>query len=113
MNNSGQNQLRLYVNNNKKMNLLLKSDKDKKIRNTARIKFVMNIPYNNKEVMMFDVKNGNTNSKDSDRRELKQIYNFNLFDYIGSVKSAPIPPRHNEIQVHPICDYKQDETYMA
>ena len=63
------------------MNLLLKSDKDKKIRNTARIKFVMNIPYNNKEVMMFDVKNGNTNSKDSDRRELKQIYNFNLFDY--------------------------------
>ena len=63
LNNPWWNQLRLYVNNNKKMKLLLKADKDKKIRNTARIKFVMNIPYNNKEVMMFDVKNGNTTGK--------------------------------------------------
>ena len=95
------------------MNLLLKADKDKKNRNTARIKFVINIPCNNKEVMMFDVKNGNTNWKDSDLLELKQIYNFNPFGYLGSVNSAPMPPRHNKIQVHPICDYKQDETYMA
>ena len=71
MNDHGRNQLRLYVNNNKKMNLLLKADKDRKTRNKVRIKFVMNIPCNNKEVMMFDVNNGNTNWKDDDLLELK------------------------------------------
>ena len=95
------------------MNLLLKADKDKKNRNTARIKFVINIPCNNKEVMMFDVKNGNTNRKDSDLLEIKQIYNLNPFDYLGSVNSAPISPRHKKIQVHPIFNYKHDETYKA
>ena len=63
LNNPGGNQLRLYVNNNSNMKLLLEAHKDKKIRNTARIKFVMNIPCNNKEVMMFDVKNGNTTGR--------------------------------------------------
>ena len=62
---------------------------------------------------MFDVKNGNTNRKDSDLLEIKQIYNLNPFDYLGSVNSAPISPRHKKIQVHPIFNYKHDETYKA
>ena len=61
LNNPGRKQLRLYVNNTKKMNLLLNADKAKQIKNTVRIKFVINILCNHKEVMIFDVNNGNTN----------------------------------------------------
>ena len=62
---------------------------------------------------MSDSKNGNTNWKDSNLVELKQIYNFNPLDYLGPVNSVCTSLSHNEIQVHPIYDHKQYETYKA
>ena len=95
------------------MKLFLTCDKSKKSSNTVRIKFVMKITLNKKEVMMSDSKNGNTNWKDSNLVELKQIYNFNPLDYIGPINSTRIPPIHNNIQVYHIYNYKQDGTYKT
>ena len=95
------------------MKLLLKSDKSKQSSNIVRIKFVMKIHCNQKEVMLYHSKNGNTNRKDADIIELKQIYKFNPFDYLGHVNSVHNPPSHNKIQVHPIYDYKQYGIYKA
>ena len=71
LNNPGRKKPRCYVNNTKKMSLILKADKYKKSRNTVRIKFLMKIPCNNKELMIFDTRNGNTNWKDAGFLELK------------------------------------------
>ena len=62
----GWKHLRLYVKNTKNINLLLKSAKDKKLRNTVKIKFGVNIPCDYKEEMMFGADNENTNWKDAD-----------------------------------------------
>ena len=39
---------------------------------------------------MFDADNLNTNWKDADLLELKQIYNFDTFESLGPVKKAHI-----------------------
>ena len=71
LNNPGWKKPRCYVNDTKKMNLLLKADKSKHIRNTVRFKFLMKTSRNHKEVMIFDAKNGNTNWKYADLLEIK------------------------------------------
>ena len=62
---------------------------------------------------MFDADNGNTNWKDAELLELKQIYNFNNFESLGTVKKACIPPGNTKIQVDIIYDYKQDDVYKS
>ena len=57
-------QLRRYVNNTKKINRLLKSDKAKQHRDAVKIKFGIKIPRDHKEVVLFDTKNGDNDSKD-------------------------------------------------
>ena len=54
--------------------------------------------------MMFDAGNGNTNWKDTEIIELKHIYTFNPFNYIGTATITRIPPGHTKIQVHIIYD---------
>ena len=66
-------QLQRYVKNTNNTNCLLKSTKAKQIRNTVRINFGMDINRENKEAMMFDSDNGNTNWKDTELLELKKI----------------------------------------
>ena len=95
------------------MNCLLKAAKAKQKMNTVKINFEMNIPHENEETMMFDSDNGNKNWKDAELLELKQIYNFNTFEYLGPVNEARIPPGHTKIQVHLIYDYKQCGIYKA
>ena len=102
-----------YVKNTKNMKCLLKDAKDKQCRNTFKIKFGMNIPCDHKETMVFDTDNGNTNFKDANILELKQIYNFYPFNSLGPTTSACIPPGHTKIQVHLIYDYNQDGRYKA
>ena len=63
----------------------------------VKIKFGVNIPRYHKEAMMFDANNGNTDWKDSELLELKQIYNFNPFDSLGPVNNSRIPPGHTKI----------------
>ena len=55
------------------MNRLLKAFKANQIRNTVKIKFGINIPCDHKEAMMFDADNGDTNWKNAELLELKQI----------------------------------------
>ena len=109
----GWKQLRLYVKNNKKMNRLLKAAKANWRRNTAKIKFGMKIHRENKEAISFDSDNGNTNWKDAEILELKQMYNFCPFGSLGLVNKARIPPGHAKIQLNIIYDYKQDWRYKA
>ena len=71
LNNPGCKKPRCYVNNTKKMNLILKADKYNKSRNTVRIKFLMKTSHNHNDVMIFDAKNGNTNWKYADLLEIK------------------------------------------
>ena len=67
----------------------------------------MNIPHNHKEEMFFDAENVNTNWKDTEIFKIKQIYNFNPFDYLGPATSSRILPGHTNIKVHLIYYYKQ------
>ena len=60
-----------------------------------------------------DTENGNTNWKYYDILGLETIYNFDPFDYLGTIISACIPPDHTKIQVHLICDYKKYVRYKA
>ena len=57
-------QLCWCVKKTKKMNRLLKASKDKQIRNSIKIKFGIKIPRDHKEVVLFDTKNGDNDSKD-------------------------------------------------
>ena len=66
----GWKHLRCYVKNTKKMNCLIKAAKDKQLRNTVKINFEIKIPHGDKEAMMFDSDNGNTNWKDDELLEL-------------------------------------------
>ena len=61
LDNPGWKQLHCYFKNTKKMNRLLKAAKDKQLRNTVNIKVGTNISREQKEEMMFDTENGNTN----------------------------------------------------
>ena len=72
-------QLCRYVKNTKNINRLLKSANSKQLRNTVKIEFIMKIPHDQKEVMMFVANNGNTNWKYTELLGLKQIYNFDPF----------------------------------
>ena len=63
--------------------------------------------------MVFDSDNGNTNGMGSELLELKQIYNFNPFNYLVPTTSACIPPSHTKIQVHLIYEYNQYVRYKA
>ena len=94
---SGWKQLCCYVKNTNNINRLLKSSEGKQHRNTLNIKFGMDIPCDHKESMIFDANNVNTNWKDSELLELKQIYNFDPFDYLGPVNSARITTSHTKI----------------
>ena len=60
----------------------------------------MKIPCDHKEEMMFDSDNLNTNCKGAELLELKKIYNFGPFEYLGPVKKTHILPSHTKIQVH-------------
>ena len=111
--NPGWNQRHCYAKNTKNTRRLLKSSKAKKRRNTVKIKSGMNISRDHKESIIFDDDNGNTNWKDAELLELKQIYNFNPFNSLWPVTSACILPGHNKIQVHIIYDYKQYGRYKA
>ena len=62
---------------------------------------------------MFDADTGNTNWKDEELLELKQIYNFGPFDSISPVNNASIPPGHTKTQLHLIYYYKTFERYKA
>ena len=95
------------------MNRLLKASKAKYQRNKVKINFGVKIPRDHKEAMVFDSDNVNTNWKDSELLEMKQIYNFGPFESLGTVIKARIPPGHTKIQVHIICDYKKDGRYKA
>ena len=64
-------QLCCYVNNTKKFNHLLKTDKANQWSNTVKIKFGMKIPFYHKEEMAFDSKNINTNWDYYELLELK------------------------------------------
>ena len=64
--NTGWKLLHRFMKNNKKMNRLFKAAKAKHQNNTLRIKFVMDIPCDHKEVIIFDADNGNTNWKDTE-----------------------------------------------
>ena len=86
------------------MNRLLKYAKAKQRCNTVKIKFGIKITRDQKEAMMFDTDNGNTNWKDADILELNQIYKFDPFDSLGPATSGRIPPGHINIQVHLIYD---------
>ena len=79
------------------MNCLLKDSKANQRRNTVSIKFGINIHRDHKEAMMCDANNGNINWKYADLLELKQTYNFDLFNYIRPIISAHIPPKHTKI----------------
>ena len=70
---SGWKNFCISIKNIKKMNRLLGSFKAKQIRNTVKIKFGINIPCDHKEAMMFDADNGDTNWKNAELLELKQI----------------------------------------
>ena len=94
---SGWKQLCCYVKNTNNINRLLKSSKGKQHRNTVKIKFGMDIPCDHKDSMIFDANKVNTNWKDSELLELKQIYKFYPFDYLGPVNSARIPTSHTKI----------------
>ena len=54
-------QLRSYGKNTKNMNRLLKAEKSKQQRNTVNINFGVKIPCDDKEAIVFDADNGNTN----------------------------------------------------
>ena len=95
------------------MNHLIKAAKDNKYRNTLNIIFGMNIPHYHKEAMMFDANNENINWKDSEIPELKQIYNFDPFGYLGLVNRARITYGYTNKQVHIIYNYKQYGRYKA
>ena len=96
--------LHRYMKNNKKTNCLLKASKAKHQNNTLRISFGMDIPCDYKEVMIFDADNGNTNWKDAELLEMKQIYNLNPFESLGKVNKACSPPGCTKMQVHMIYD---------
>ena len=63
--------------------------------------------------MMFDSDNKNTNWKDAELLQMKKIYNFNNFEYLGTVNKERIPPGRTKIQVHIIYYYKQDDMYKS
>ena len=71
----GWNQLRRYVNNTKEMNHIFKAAKANQPRNTLNIKFGINIPRGQKEAMMFDAENGNTNWRSTELLEQKKSTN--------------------------------------
>ena len=79
------------------MNRLLKAANSKQHWNTVKTKFGMNIPCDHKEAMIFYADNVSTNWKDDELLEIKQIYNFSPFYYIGPVTNARIPPSHTKI----------------
>ena len=96
------------------MNRLLKSAKANQWHKTVNIKSGMNITRDNKEAMIFDADNGNTNYwKDNEILKLKHIYNFEIFNSIGPDTSARITPGHTKIQVHHIYYYNQYGIYKA
>ena len=112
LDNPGWKQLRRYVNNTKNMNHLPKSAKVKQTRNTVNIKFVMNIPREHREAMIFDFDNGNTNWKDAELLKIK-IYNLDPFDSLSPINSAHVPPVHTKIQVHLIYDHNEYWRYKT
>ena len=57
----------------------------------------MKIPCDYNEAMVFDADNGNSDLKDSDLLELRQVYNFDNFKSLGPVNKACIPPGHTKI----------------
>ena len=97
LDNPGWKQLRRYVKKTKKMNRLLKYAKSKQHHNAVKIKFGMKILRDHKEAMMFDANNGNTNWKESGLLTIKQIYNFDPFDYINPATSTLILPGHTKL----------------
>ena len=112
MDKTGWKNIFCHVNNTNKMNRLLKAARSKQLRTTVKIKSGMNIPRDHKDAMLFYANNDNTNWKYAELLKLKQIYNFDPFNSIGPVTSAPIPPGHTKIQVHLIYEYKQYGRYM-
>ena len=61
--------------------------------------------------MEFDRKNGNTKCGDADKLKLNQIYEYELFESLGS--NAPTPRGHTNIRCHLIHDAKKDGRYKA
>ena len=54
-----------------------------------KYKFGIQIPRNHEEAMMIDAKNGDTQWKDLEDLELKQLFDYNSFQDLG--KGAAIP----------------------
>ena len=61
--------------------------------------------------MIFNSDNGNNNWNNVELLELKQIYNFDPFEYLGPVNKACIPPGHTKIQVNFMYNYKKYGRY--
>ena len=61
--------------------------------------------------MEFDRKNGNRKWGDADKLKLNQIYEYELFESLGS--NAPTPRGHTNIRCHLIHDAKKDGRYKA
>ena len=49
---------------------------------------------------MLDADNGNTNWKYSELLKLKQIYNSNPFESLGTISKARTSPGHTKIQLY-------------
>ena len=61
--------------------------------------------------MMIDAKNGDTQWKDSEDLELKQIFNYDSFQDLG--KGAAIPEGYTKIRCHFVYNCKHDGRFKS
>ncbi len=95
----------------KKFCRLVKQAKLKSVRRAPIFQFGVQVPRNSTEARQLDAKNGNTKWQEAEQLELKQLYDYKVFDDRGSLQSPP--SGYQKIRVHFVYAVKHEYRYKA
>ncbi len=93
--------LKELANNSKKLVWMVNEAKHKSFKNTPPIyMFGVKVPRNQEQAVQFDEENGNILWQDAEKKEIDQMFEYNVFDDCGHRNTTREPPGHKKIELH-------------
>ena len=94
--------------NTKTMLRRINQAKRRSFKNTPIYMFGVKVPRNHEQAVQFDKENGNTLWQDSERTEINQMFEYNVFEDRGHRSTAKAPDGYKKIPLHMVYACKHD-----
>ena len=100
--------LKKLANNSKKLMRMMNAAKRQSFKDTPIYMFGVKVPRNHEQAMQFDEDNGNTLWQEAEKKEIDQMFEYNVFDDRGHRSNTREPPGYKKIRLHIVYACKHD-----